>query len=621
MNSALIGTFKGTRLIVSKSVTADYTFDDSTEAVNVDATSGPVTITLPPISENEGRLVTVRKIDASANIVTIETDGSDLFQGSSGTTLEDQWSVVSIDNNGIQWHVTGGGSSGGGGSGGSGWLSITDISVTGGTASNKVYDDSPNNTILQSATISGLNTVVTIKASAPKVTVGATAAILSPHISGAFYTGTVAVTVGGSGSLTATLTTPDGAAGAFDTIMLTYAAPPVISALAFTGGYPGAQTELKAGDTFQVAGTTNVPAVGVIVSNFEAGITQSISFASTTSFTVTITIADRGTTLQALHARMAAVDANAAMGPTADTSNTVNLNNLYPTVTFGAKTYPGAQTALKSTETATVAVTTANLDSIVFDSPNGDLSVTAPTTIGSPKTVTRIGGTYNVVTNNLRAVATRAANAAQTTSQTVVNIANVAPTITVTSPAARLRSGGNNGTVAQNHTITITSNQQLSAAPTLDAGAEGTFLGSWSGGPTSYTRTLEVHDDDVKGTYTFTGLVATGLSGLVQNTIDSGSSYVLGGFVARDLTFAAFSQLTDLDVEVVTYSKLTASTFTATNGAASRNASQGNHSNLVDTFTVEALSTNPTSIYWNDATAAGTNSSGTAQILGVQETV
>lgn len=502
-----------------------------------------------------------------------------------------------------------------------GWISITDVAVSGGTASNKTWDDPPGNTVLQAVTVSALSLLVSVKASAPRVIVGGAAATLGQHVSGGYYLGTVPVTAT-EGALIAQVTTPDGLPGALDTCAVTLQAPPVILSLQFIGGYPGAQTELKAGDTFQVQGTTNVPCVGVEVQDFGAGILQTINFASTTSFTVSITIADRGTTPQSLAARLRAKDANAAFGPTVDTSNTVVLNNLYPTVSFGTKTYPGIQLALKNAETASVAVTLANLDTVLFDSPNGDLSITSPTLIEASKTVTRIAGSYNVSTNNLRGTATRNANAAVTVQQTVVQIANVAPTVDVTVPAARLRSGGNNGTVVQGHVVSVVANQQLLSAPSLAAGVGGgTFIGGgFAGGPSTWTRTLNVHDNDVKGAYTFTTLVATGLAGLVQNTINSGSGYTLGGFVPRSLTFAAFATTTSMDVAVVDFSKLTAGIFTATNQAALKQPI-GTSPSVTNGYTINALSVNPTTVIWLDTPAAGSNSGGTAQITAVEETI
>lgn len=503
-----------------------------------------------------------------------------------------------------------------------GWIAISDIAVSGGTASNKTWDDPPGNTILQAVTVSDLSLLVTVKSSAPRVTVGGVTATLGQHASGGYYTGVVAVPTAAAGDLIAQLLTPDGQVGALDTCFVTLQAAPVILSLQFTGGYPGSQTELKAGDVFQVQGTTNVPCVGVEVENSGAGAGQVINFASTTSFTVSITIADRGTTPQALVARLRARDSNGAYGAYVPTSNTVVLNNLYPTVTFGSKTYPGIQLALKNSETATVAVTLANLDTVLFDSPNGDLSITNPALIEASKTVTRIAGSYNVSTNNLRGTATRNANAAVTVSQTVVQIANVAPTVDVTVPAARLRSGGNDGTAAQNHTVTVTANQQLLSAPSLAAGVGGGIFigGGFAGGPSVWTRSLQVHDNDVKGGYSFTTLVATGLAGLVQNTINSGAAYVLGGFVPRSLTFAAFATTTSMGVAVTDFSKLTAGIFTATNQPALKQAI-GTPPSVTNGYTINALSVNPTTVIWLDTPAAGSNSGGTAQITAVEETV
>ena len=46
---------------------------------------------------------------------------------------------------------------------GAGWVSIADVAVSGGAVSNKVYDDPPNNTIVQSCNVSGLSLLITVK--------------------------------------------------------------------------------------------------------------------------------------------------------------------------------------------------------------------------------------------------------------------------------------------------------------------------------------------------------------------------------------------------------------------------------------------------------------------------
>lgn len=499
-----------------------------------------------------------------------------------------------------------------------GWLVVTDVASVGGTTSLKVYQDT-GNTVLRSVTSSTAAVLISLKASYPKVVVNGVPATLTVSADGGHYSGSVAATVA-TGDIPVQVLVPNGHLGTHDIVTITVNTPPVILTLAFSGGYPGAQTELKAGDTFTVVGTTDKPTVGLQFQDFEAGQFSVTTFGSTTSFSTTLTVADRGNVVQSLRGQAKARDATGAYGPAFTTTSTVQVNNLHPTLTFGTITYPATQFALKNSETAGIAVTTANLDSIIYDSPNAQLSVAAPTVIASPKTVTRIAGSYNVSVNNFRGIATRNANAATTTSQTVIAIAHVAPTLTATTPAARLRSGGNNGTSLQSHTITLTSDQQLQAAPSMSAGASGTFIGSFTGGPLVYTRTLQVHDNDAKGTFTWTSILGTGLAGLTTTSVVN-PNYVLGGFVPRTLTFAAFSQSTALNVAVVTYAKLQAGIFTATNQPALRNSVQGNTSNIVNTYTVAALATNPTTIFWNDLAAANSNSGGTAAITAVEEIV
>ena len=521
---------------------------------------------------------------------------------------------------------------GGGSLNGAGWVYCTDAATQGaGTVTSKVWQDPPGDTILQSFTASSVDLRLTIRASYPTVDVGGTAATLTRDAGGGYYSGQVDITVGGSGDVVAKVFTGDGVEGDSDTTTVTIDLPPVITALSFTGSYPGVQTELKAGDSFQLTGTTDKAIDLVEIQNYEALQFASI-VAAGTAFTVTGTVADRGDVAVLRPGRVRVRDAvtgafsatrdTNALGGTTDGVDVINVNDLRPTIGFGGITYPGTQQALKGSETATVVNSVSFQDTVVYSSPTSELLVTNPTVEESPKTVQRISGGYNVSTANLRITANRAANDATTIGSTVVNIANSAVVITVSTPAARLRSGGNDGTSIQSHTITIQGDQALLAAPTMSAGASGTFVGSWTGGGASWTRVLQVHDNDAKGTFSWTGLVATNLAGIVTNTVTTGPTYVLGGFVARTLTFPAFLQLVTLNVAVVTYTKLTAGVFTATNQPALRNPTQGDTSNIVDTYTIlGSLGVNPQTLWWNDVAAAGSNSSGTAQITNVQESV
>lgn len=515
--------------------------------------------------------------------------------------------------------------------GGAGWVYIGDVTTqAAGTVTDRVWQDPPGNTVLQSCTVSSRDLRFTIRASYPTVELDGTPATLTRDGSGAYYSGQIDITVAGSGDIQVRVFTADDADGDIDTVALTVEEPPEILTVSFTAGYPGSQTELKQGDTFQLTGTTDKSADRIEILNYEACQYASIAVSGTT-FTVSGTIADRGDTAVLRPARVRARDAaTGAYGPTRDTDaaggstdgvDVVLCNDLRPVIGFGGKTYPGAQQALKGSETATVINSVSFYDTLAYSSPTGELLVTNPTTFESPKTVERIGGGYNVSTNNLRITANRAANDATSVSGTVVNIANDAVTIEVVTPAARLRSGGNDGTAVQNHTISIQANQLLLTTPIMDVeGSAGTFVGSWAGGGSTYTRTLQVDDDDPKGTFAWQNFEARNLADIVTNTITTGANYVLGGAVARDLTFAAFVQTTTFNFAVTDYTKLTATIFTATNQPAQRNPIQGDLTDIIDTYTVlSPIGTAPQTLWWNDVAAASSNSSGTAQILGFEE--
>ncbi|KKN37896.1 hypothetical protein LCGC14_0758760 [marine sediment metagenome] len=526
----------------------------------------------------------------------------------------------------------------------SGWIRIVDITPQpgGDTVSNKVFQDSPNDTILQSADASSGALNVLVESSSPSVTVDGNAAILTK--SGGIYSDTVPIVLAATGDVVAQLTDPEDNPGASDTAVITLVDPPVIAALSFTGGYPGSQAELKENDTFQISVTADKSFDLVEIQNFGACKFDSIAVTPGTSAVVTGTIDNEGTTTVARPARVrvrdsvtgafSATDDTNSGGGTTDAVDLVFTNNLFPSVSIGSVTYPGGQQALKGVEAATVVNTASNFDTIVYDDPTTtELTIASLTTFENPKSVTRLGGTYNVTVNNFRITANRAANDATTVAQAVVNIANVAAAITVTEPAVRLRSGGNDGTSEQTHVITITADQDLLSAPTISAetgggrATRGIFQGGgFVGGPTVWTRVLGVHDDDGKGTFTWASPSATNLAGIVTSAITGDATYTLGGFVQRTLTFAAFATITVMGVEVIDFTKLTAGIFTSTNQTALKQPIS-TPPPVTDGYTIDALGTPPTAgvgatdVIWLDTAAAGANSGGTATLTDVEETV
>lgn len=527
----------------------------------------------------------------------------------------------------IQQHSGGGGGDVTAIAGGS--VFITDVSpTTSGNISNKVYED--NGTVLSSFTTDTLFVDVDVLAKSgalyyePTITIGGVSATMIESSDKPMWTGTSSI------ELTDTITQEVSAIhieGASDKCEATLETAPEILSVSFTGSYPGSQTELKENDKIQIAVTTDKPMVKLYVDGFGACKQEEFTFSSTTTQTISATIDDSGDVLQSLTARLKAEDTNGSSSPNwTETTNTVDCNNLHPTVTIGIITYPVTQSALKNSETATIGVTVSDYDSYITSSPNGDLSATddsLPT-----MTVQRIAGTYNVSTNNFRVVAIRNANDSVTTENGVVYIANVAPTITVTGTSSRLRSGGNQGTSAQNYSIGISSSQLLASAPSMNA-PEGTWQGGgFTGSGASWSRQLQIHDDDTNGSYTFDTLVATGLAGLIQNTINSGDDYTIGGFVSRTLTIDAWpNRETSLGTQVSDTSKLTCENLSKGGGGPNGGTMftyDPDTTNEEDKFTITEPTTvaNPTgSLFFNkDQANAISNTGGTAQVI-VEETV
>lgn len=82
---------------------AAYTLVSSDFAVDVNATGGAVTITLPTAINNNGRQYRVTKVDASANAVTISTTASQTINGAATKVLAAQWSSLMLWSDGANW--------------------------------------------------------------------------------------------------------------------------------------------------------------------------------------------------------------------------------------------------------------------------------------------------------------------------------------------------------------------------------------------------------------------------------------------------------------------------------------------------------------------------------------
>ena len=385
------------------------------------------------------------------------------------------------------------------------------------------------------------------------------------------------------------------------------------------GALPGTQTEVKAGDVLPINGRAPNSAVyAEIIAGGAAASVTSITLGAADSYSPGYKslsgtfVVGAGTGVQSIQAR--ARNALGTYGTTNTSVNTVVLNQTYPTIGSRLISYPGVQTALKGLESAIVTATVTNFDTILYTGVN--VTIAAPSTYSSSKTVTRSGGTYSVGVQNYTITANKASNNATTTATSAISIADVAATaaITISGNPTRLVSSP----AGADYTIVITATQQLQSPPTL-AASSGTFLGSWTGSGTTWTRTLRIADTDPKGSQTFSGLAITGLSGIASSTITSGSAYNVGGFINRSVTFPAFARYAPIGTSVQTISKVTAS---YTGGSVLTR--QPNTSDVFQGFTIVDSAGNydpfGDHLFISDAAFAGANTSGTLQ-LDISEAV
>lgn len=68
-----------------------------------DATSAAFAATLPPAATVPGRVYVFKKIDASANAVTVTGNAAETIDGSNTLALSSQWAKTMIVSNGTSW--------------------------------------------------------------------------------------------------------------------------------------------------------------------------------------------------------------------------------------------------------------------------------------------------------------------------------------------------------------------------------------------------------------------------------------------------------------------------------------------------------------------------------------
>lgn len=384
------------------------------------------------------------------------------------------------------------------------------------------------------------------------------------------------------------------------------------------GVYPDAQTHLKAGDTVTISGTVQNTATKVWVEKggiASAKVTMTLGEEDsagagerTYSGTITVSNSDNG---------VATIVASNFLGTESDAAfqtAAAQIDQTYPTIANPTMAYVSGQGAAKDGDEVTVTCAITNGDSFVYSAAGG-FTVADETVYAEQKVYTLGSGEpFSYDNQYFKVVATRASNGATTSKTGVIKVANVAPEVTVSivnSPAyLRSSESGNE------YTVRISTNQPIEVTPTLTA-TVGELSNFTRRNDTRYEAKIKVKDIDARGAATFDGLVVTGLTGLVQNTIKAGDTYIIGGFLVRDLTVPALSQMVAIGTHVVNPQKVNA--YYKGADKLTYHADLNQHAagfSIVNS--AGEFDPNGNFLFLSDANFAGTNTSGTL-LLTVEE--
>ena len=95
----------GTLQIPFISKTSNYILTNSDCFIAADASLSGFTLTLPTAIGIQGSSFTIKKIDSSSNIITINTTTSQTIDGDTSITIDIQYTSVTFISNGSNWYI------------------------------------------------------------------------------------------------------------------------------------------------------------------------------------------------------------------------------------------------------------------------------------------------------------------------------------------------------------------------------------------------------------------------------------------------------------------------------------------------------------------------------------
>lgn len=104
LGDIIVGT-TGSVNVANVVTTATNKNADVETIILVDATSGAITITLPPALSYLNKIYTIKKIDSTTNSVIVDGNGAETIDNNQTVTIGFQYTTLQIVSNGIAWYI------------------------------------------------------------------------------------------------------------------------------------------------------------------------------------------------------------------------------------------------------------------------------------------------------------------------------------------------------------------------------------------------------------------------------------------------------------------------------------------------------------------------------------
>lgn len=231
---------------------------------------------------------------------------------------------------------------------------------------------------------------------------------------------------------------------------------------------------------------------------------------------------------------------------------TMAVDNIPPELIFFEISYPAGQQAIKQSEKADLSYDSTIADSVTIESPDtlGSQELTFLNITPSSAECHFLNGSYNITENNFKVIALKKSNGIYDSHEGVVQIADSEAILTHDLPSP-IRSAKN----GESHMFTLTSNQKLLAAPSLELDSSQSPISSLtilSQGTDEESNSFEliVTDGDEQGQFDFN----VEAFNLANKPTLSTTFYIIRGFSGRIINidprslFAGFSYL-DINIQ------------------------------------------------------------------------